>query len=158
MHDSLGPPESKSQTASLSVQPFLHSSRQSVVGDVGACSSPQNCPFHGYLNTHLAHRSSGLPYSASQPASRSGQPFMHNYSRQKIHILYNGPLHPEIAHSHGGSEPTSNTLRRGHTRVKNPNGISIGSAVFRTTRRRVSLYFTLGRSLSPQNCPFPWGI
>ena len=29
---------------------------------------------------------------------------------------------------------------------------------FRTGDRRVSLYFTMGRSFPPQNCPFPWGI
>jgi len=40
VHASLGPPESKSRAASRSLQPFLHSSRQSV------CTfSPQNCPF-----------------------------------------------------------------------------------------------------------------
>jgi len=45
-------------TESRSVQPFLHSSRQSVVGDVGACPSPKNCPFpYGDLNPHLTRGS-----------------------------------------------------------------------------------------------------
>jgi len=39
-HASFGPPESTTQTASRSVKPFLHSSRQSVVGHVGACPRP----------------------------------------------------------------------------------------------------------------------
>ena len=79
---------------------------------------------------------------------------MHNYSRQKIPVLYNGPLHPKIAHSHGGSGPPSNTLLVGHTRVKNPNGISIGSAVFaQLAGRRVHIYYTLGRSLSLKIAP-----
>jgi len=36
----------------------------------------------------------------------------------------------KIATSHGGYEPPSNTWFPGPTRVLNPNGISIGSAVF----------------------------
>jgi len=50
---------------------------------------------------------------------------------QRVAILYNGPpLPPKIARSHGGSEPPCNTWFLGPTRVLNPNGISIGSAVF----------------------------
>ena len=37
---------------------------------------------------------------------------------------------PKFAPSHGGSEPQSNTWCLGPTQVLNPNGISIGSAVF----------------------------
>jgi len=37
---------------------------------------------------------------------------------------------PKFAPSHGGSEPPSNTWYLGPTQVLNPNGISIGSAVF----------------------------
>jgi len=69
------------------------------------------------------------PESITQTASRSGQSFMHR-SRQTVPVLYNGHLPPKIAHSHGGSGPPSNTLFNGPTRVHNPNGISIGSAVF----------------------------
>jgi len=29
---------------------------------------------------------------------------------------------------------------------------------FSTADRILSLYFTLGRGMSPQNCPFPWGL
>ena len=50
----------------------------------------------------------------------------------QIPILYNGaPLSfLKIAPSHGGSGPPSNTWFLGPTRVPNPNGISIGAAVF----------------------------
>jgi len=43
------------------------------------------------------------------------------------------------------------------TRVHNPNGISIGSAVFAqlTTENPYTLYFTMGAPF-PQNCPFLW--
>jgi len=44
IHASLGPPESKTQTASRSVQPFLHSSCQSVIRHVGACPAPSKLP------------------------------------------------------------------------------------------------------------------
>jgi len=49
-----------------------------------------------------------------------------------VRILYNGtPFSPlKIAPSHGGSGPPSNTWFSGPTRVLNPNGISIGAAVF----------------------------
>jgi len=44
-HASLDPPESTSQTASWSVQPFLHSSRQSRYLTMGRPFLPQNCLF-----------------------------------------------------------------------------------------------------------------
>jgi len=44
--DSFDPPESRSQTASRSVQPFLHNSRQKVpILYNGQPLLPQNCPF-----------------------------------------------------------------------------------------------------------------
>jgi len=39
-----------------------------------------------------------------------------------------------------------------------PNHISIGSAVFCTVHGRQSLYCTMGRPFSPQNCPVAWGL
>jgi len=72
------------------------------------------------------------PEAITQTASRSVQPFL-NRPRQSVAILYNGPpLSPslKIALSHEGSGPPSNTWFPGPTRVLNPNGISVGSAVF----------------------------
>ena len=53
-------------------------------------------------------------------------------ARQKVPTLYNGTpiLTPKFAPSHGGSEPPSNTWSLGPSQVLNPDGISIGSAVF----------------------------
>ena len=61
IHASLGLPESKSQTASRSVQPFLHSSPQSVpILYNGPCLPPHNCPFSWEdLNPHPIHGSFG---------------------------------------------------------------------------------------------------
>jgi len=88
-HASLGPSESITKMASRSVQPFLHSSRHTVVRDVGAWPTPQNYPFPcGYLNPHLTCFL-GSTESAPQMASLSGQPFMHS-SWQTVPIFYNG--------------------------------------------------------------------
>ena len=53
-------------------------------------------------------------------------------ARQKVPILYNGTpiLTPKFAPSHGGSEPPSTTWSLGPSQILNPDGISVGSAVF----------------------------
>jgi len=50
----------------------------------------------------------------------------------------------------------SNTWFLGPIQAHNPNGILIGSAVFCTAHRRVSLYFTMGHS-SPSKLPLCMG-
>jgi len=59
-------------------------------------------------------------------------PWQHALEPQSVPILYNGtPLSPlKIAPSHGGIWTPSNTCFLGPTRVHNPNGISISSAIF----------------------------
>jgi len=53
--------------------------------------------------------------------------------------------------------PPSSTWFLGHIRAHNPNGISIGSALF--AQMTVECPYTLQwYTLSPKNCPFPWGI
>ena len=83
------------------------------------------------VHPHLIHVSLGPAESKSQAASRSVQPFLHS-SRQRLAMLYNGlPVFPlNIALSHGGYWPPSNTWFLGPVRAYNQNGISIGSAVF----------------------------
>jgi len=49
VYDSLGPPESTTQTASRSVQPFLHSSQQSVVACPHMSFSLKTAPSFGFL-------------------------------------------------------------------------------------------------------------
>ena len=90
------------------------------------------------------------PESRAQMANRSVHPFLLS-SRQKVPVLYNGgpfprklpllvgvvtPIYFMIPWGRlspqcpmGGSGPPSNTWFPGPTRVLNPNGISIGSAV-----------------------------
>jgi len=69
------------------------------------------------------------PKSTSKTANRSVQPVLHS-SRQKVHILYNRPPFLKHCPSHGGSGTPSNLWFLGPIRAHNPNGISIGSAVF----------------------------
>ena len=91
---------------------------------------PKNCPFSRGIwtpsNSWLGHSEPTI-----QTAAISVQPFSHRWP-QSVTILHNGtPLSSlKIVHSHGGSGPPSNTWLPRLTRVLNPNGISIGSAVF----------------------------
>jgi len=83
-----------------------------------------------------------------------------------VSILHSGtPFSPvKIAPSHGGSGSPSNTWFLGPTRVLNPNGISIGSAVF--VQMTAECPYTLqldapfplkiaGTPLSPSKWPLP---
>jgi len=60
IHGSLGLPVSTTQTASRSVQPFLHRSPHSVVRHAGHASCPKNCAYAwGDLEAHPMHGSLG---------------------------------------------------------------------------------------------------
>jgi len=67
----MGPLESKSRTASRSVQPFLHRSRHSVPVLYNGPPSLKIAPSHGGCRPHLIHGSLGPPESSIQAASRS---------------------------------------------------------------------------------------
>ena len=87
-------------------------------------SFPLKLPLsHGDLDLHLIRGSLVPADSASQMASQSVQPFLHR-SRQTVIILYSRPTLPPKQ-----LDP-SNTWFLDPTRAHNPNGISIGSAVF----------------------------
>jgi len=117
------------QTASWSVQPFLHSSQQGVP----VLYFPPKLPISvgGWLQPHLIQCSLGPPESISQTVSWSVQPFLYS-SRQTVTILYNGwpfstsklPLRKRIW-------TPIKTQFLWPTRVHTLNGISIGSAVLR---------------------------
>jgi len=105
IHASLGPSESITQHASQSVQPFLHSSQQSFIGDIRACPSAQNCPFpFGAWNPHVTRGSLGLPDSASKWHLDRVSRLYPVYSRQSLYmpslwqtvlILYSGSPSPQ---------------------------------------------------------------
>ena len=109
IHASLGPLESKYQTASRSVQPFLHSSRQCCYTSPWTTPFPlKMSPSRGAIWTPLIRGFLNLPDSSTQPAPQSVPPFLHS-SRQSVPILYNywPPFPLKIAPSHGGSGPPS---------------------------------------------------
>jgi len=102
LHGSLSPPEPITQTASRSIQPFLHSSRQCRRRCRGVLFPAKLHLPIGDLNPHLTGGSLAPPDSASQTASRSGQPFMQS-SQQTVPILYSESLPSKKIHCHGGS-------------------------------------------------------
>ena len=149
----LGYTESTTQTASRSVQPFLHSSRQSVsILYNRRLFNLKIAPSHGRPGPHLMHDSLGVSEPTTQTASRLNQPFLHS-SAQGVRILYNGPpLGPsKLPLPMGDLDPSSKTRFFGPTRVLNPNGISIGSAVFAelitVTDRQTTLLYSVCHNL-----------
>jgi len=79
--------------------------------------------------THLIHHSLGQSEPTIQTASRSVQLFSHRWP-QSVPILYNGtPLPPQNCPFPCGIWTPSNSWFPGPTRVLNPNGKSIDSAV-----------------------------
>jgi len=98
---------------------------------IGACPSPSKLSLPtGDPYLRLMRGSFSPPDPASQTACRSVQPFLHS-SRQKIPIPYNECLFPaKLPFPMGRSGPPSNTSFTGPIQSDNPNGISIGLAIF----------------------------
>ena len=69
----MGPPESTTQMASQSVQPFLHRMSSGMPRHV---FSLKIVPWHEAIWTHLIHASFGSPECTPQMASRSVQSFL----------------------------------------------------------------------------------
>jgi len=75
----VSPPDSASQTAPRSIQPFLHSLRQAVLILYNGRPSTDHKKLHlpmGDLNAHLIHGVLGPSESTAQTASRSVEPFL----------------------------------------------------------------------------------
>jgi len=95
------------------------------------------------------------PEPTNRTASRSVQPFCTSHGRLFLsmpgHVLSpkNCPL------CMGNQELPSNAYFPRSIQVHNPNGISIGSAVFEQLTAVLS--GMPGHALSPKNCPFAWG-
>jgi len=99
-------------------------------GMPGHVLSPNNCLFAWWIWAHLKHASLGSPESITQMAYWSVQPFLDRWL-QSVHILYNGmPLPPLKLPLPMGGSGSHLIWFPASTRVLNPNGISISSAVF----------------------------
>jgi len=83
-HASLGPPKSIPQSASRSVQPFLHSSRQKIPILYNGPPFPL-MPLRMGKCSRVIYASLGQTHSVSQTAFRSVEPFLHS-SRQSVHV------------------------------------------------------------------------
>jgi len=74
-----------------------------------------------------------LPSAHLSPQSKRQidhfKPFLHTHGRKSLYLQW-ALLFPKIAPSDEGYGPPSNTWFPGPTRVLNPNGISIGAAIF----------------------------
>ena len=88
-------------------------------------------PSHGGSGPHLIHASLGPPKSIIQKASQSFQPLFAQLMAEHLYTSQWATLSPsKLPLSMGRSTPPSCTWFLGLIRAHNPNGISIGSAVF----------------------------
>ena len=81
-------------------------------------------------------------------------PFCTAHGRESIYFTIGRPFPLKIATFHGVSEPPCNTWFLGSIQAHNPNGISIGTAVF--AQLTAEFPFTMGRS-SLSKLPIPMG-
>jgi len=86
----------------------------------------------GRCGRHLTHDSVSPSEPTNQTASRSVELFCTDDHRVSLYFTVGrtGSSPSKLPLPVGGPGPPSNTWFRGPTRVLNPNGISIGSAVF----------------------------
>jgi len=93
----------------------------------------KGCPFSPKLplpmlgsEPHLTNDSLG----SSKPITQNSILITEAVFAVSLYFTMGRPFPPKIAPSHGGYGPPSNTWLPGPTRVLNPNGSSVGSAVF----------------------------
>jgi len=133
-HAFLGPPESVTQTVSRLVQPFLHSSQQSVVGH----DLPQIAPLHRgscflrltRVHSHTSSAVCAQLMSEYHRACRCSSPSI-------LPVPISGPH-----------------LRRGS--LGQPDSSSQTTSRFSRHSWRRNPYTLQWASLFPQNCPYPW--
>ena len=111
-------------------------------------------PCRANIHRHLIHASLAPPESNTQTTSRSVQLFLHSL-RQTVSLI-GLPLSPQNCPFARGIWTPSNTCFLGLTPVHNPNGISIGSAIFvqLTSQCRQACR----RTPFPSNLPLPLPI
>ena len=152
---SFGSPESTTKTANRSFSHFRTAhGRKSVYFTMGLPFT-HNCPFWWRdLDPHLTHGSLGPCEPTTQMASGSIQLFLHRWL-QSVPILYNGTLLPlKIVPFHVGSGSPSDTWFPGLTQVLNPNGISIGLAIFNRWPKSIPIHYS-GLPFPPSKLPLP---
>ena len=149
----MGPPESITQTAAPSIQPFLYSSRQCRLACPGMSFSLKMSLRTGYLYPFICKPTrilnpSGILIGSQLTAGRPYRPTL------QWAVIFPSKFTP----SHDGIWTACNTRFLGPTRVQSPICISIGSAVLQevtavthrstdeqTDRPRYSVCITIGR-------------
>jgi len=122
IHDSFGQFEPTIQTASRSVQLFLHRWLQRVAIFYNWHPFPQNCPFPWEdLDSHMTR------FLGPQTTSLLVQPFCTDDHSVTTYFTMGRPSPLKISPSHGDLEPP---WFPGPNRVLNPNSILIASAIF----------------------------
>ena len=99
----------------------------------------------------------GLPFSTTQTAYRSAQPFLHSHGRNFPH-LYNGrPFPKNCPFPWGIWTPSNLWFDLGPVGTHNQKVVTIGYAVFAQMTAACSntLHWDC-LAPSPQCCPFPW--
>jgi len=124
---SFDPSESTTQMANRSVQQFLHSSLQSVIGHIYTTLRIQLWTWAHWRN--LANMIELLLHCIHWSPQTKREVYRFNRFCTSHGITWE-PVSAKIAPSHGGSEPWSNTWFVGLISAHNTNGISIGSAIF----------------------------
>ena len=103
----------------------------------------------------LNFASFGPPGSTTKKASRSVKPFLHS-SRQKVPILYNGrPFPPKLSLTVEDLDSVKLIIPLVHPNQQ-PNGLSIGSAVFAQMTVECPIFYN-GTPLLPQKLSLPMG-
>ena len=151
IHASLGPPESITQMAPRSVQPFLHSSHQCHRACLGMPFCLKIAPFHGKTVTYLVCGSLGSPDSAS----RLVQPFLHRWP-QSVPILYNGLpfLRQNCPFPWGHLDPHLIHDSLGPAKPKNRTASGSVQLFLNRWRKSIPILYN-GLPLSPWKLPFP---
>jgi len=120
-------PSPTTQMASRSGQPFLHSSRHSVVWHARARPSAKKLPLGmGRSEPHNAWFL-GPPESKPKRHLDRFSRFCTAHGRESLYFTTGRPFSPlKLPLSTGGSKPPANTRLLGHTRVLNQNDTSVG--------------------------------
>jgi len=123
--------------------------RKCLYFTMGTLNFPQNCHLLvGDRDPHLFHDSLGQTEPTIKLHHNRFSYFRTGDRRVSLHFTMGAPFPQNCPFPLGIWTPCK-TRFLGPIQAHRPNGISIGSAVFCTDDRRVSLYFTMGRPFSP---------
>jgi len=149
---SFGPPESTTKQQIHRFSRFCTAHGKKSLHFTMGNLSPKISPSHGDLDVHLIYHSFGHSEITIQMAWRSIQPFSHRWPQSVPTLYYGRPFPQKLPLPMEGSGPHLTWFLE-PIRVHNPNGISIGSAIFAQMTAESLLQWNA--PFPSQNCPFP---